>query len=644
MTNWRSSRMAADRRFRYAFEVRLAVTFALALAAVVALQFIFTGQQLGDRVLANEAAERVQDAAVVSGEFAAAAAETAARPTPGVPEAVRRELAVLGARDGILRVRLVDASGAVIAAADSRQVGSRADVPARTDAAIATGATFAEPTNHVQDTSAGGRHYEYVVPVETPTGRLALEVDQQISLVPQLQSDERHRALIGLTLGSMLGLPLFYLLGGRSLARRHRRVENQAQLDPLTELGNHRAFREQLAAAAATAQRHRRHMSIALIDIDDFRMLNELHGHRGGDRLLAELATALRAGRPGDAVFRIGGDEFALLMPDTGEAEARSVADRLLELVARRLPLTLSIGVADLDQAGSETGWERADAALYEAKRRGRDQTVSYAELGAEHIATTPEQLRGLRQLLADGAVSSAYQPIWHIDRHSILGYEALARFAPGYGLGGPGPAFEAAERIGRTAELDALCRASAFGGVGDLPEAALLFVNLAPAALGHPSLGDDPLLAAVAAAGLRPEQIVFEITEQTSVDRALLVAECRRIAALGFQLALDDVGSGNAGLELLRHLPVHFLKVDREIVVSAGSSPAARAILHAVCGIAQSTGSYVIAEGIETAEQLDYLATMPDGPGIIVHGVQGYLLGRPDPVIPVQPAVAYAG
>jgi diguanylate cyclase (GGDEF)-like protein len=626
---------------RYSFELRLGVTFALALVAVGAVQFTLTSRQIRDRILAAEVAERVQDVAVVSGAFAGAAPVAAATPT-AVPDAVRRELAVLAARPGIVRVRLVDATGTVIAAGDPRQVGSRADVPARTDAAIATGARFAEPTNHVKDTSVGGRHYEYVLPVDTPTGRLALEVDQRISLVPQLQSDLRRRTLVSLAVGSGLGLPLFYLLGGWSLARRHRRTEHLAQLDALTELGNHRAFREQLAAAA---QRQRVQLSIALIDVDNFRMLNELHGHRGGDRLLVALAAELRAGRAGDTAFRIGGDEFAVLMPDTEEGDARSAAEHFLRGVAERLPFTLSIGVAALDDTGSsETSWERADAALYEAKRRGRNQAVAYTESGAEHSTTTPEELRGLRQLLADGAVSAAYQPIWHIDGHSILGYEALARFSPDYGLAGPGPAFEAAERIGRTAELDALCRKAAFGQVGSLPESALLFVNLSPAALGHPSLGDTELLWSVADAGLRPDQIVFEITEQTSVDRALLVAECHRLAGLGFHLALDDVGSGNAGLELLRHLPVYFIKIDREIVVGAASSAAARAILQAICVFAQSTGGYVIAEGIETTEQLDYVKSLPDQLRVAVHGVQGYLLGRPNPVIPPQPTVTFAG
>jgi diguanylate cyclase (GGDEF)-like protein len=628
---------------RYSFELRLGVTFALALIAVGAVQFMLTSRQVRDRVLASEIAERVQDVAVVSGAFSGAAPVAAATPT-AVPDAVRRELAVLAARPGIVRVRLVDATGTVIAAGDPRQVGSRADVPARTDAAIATGERFAQAANHVQDTSVGGRHYEYVLPVDTPTGRLALEVDQRISLVPQLQSDLRHRTLVSLAVGSGLGLPLFYLLGGWSLARRHRRIEDLAQLDALTELGNHRAFREQLAASAAVAQRHCGQLSIALIDVDNFRMLNELHGHRGGDRLLVALAAELQAGRDGGTAFRIGGDEFAVLMPETGEADTCTPAEHLLQVVAERLPLTLSIGVAALDDGGTESGWERADAALFEGKRRGRNQAAAHTELGVEHCTTTHVELRGLRQLLADGAVSCAYQPIWHIDGRSILGYEALARFSPDYGLAGPGPAFEAAERIGRTAELDALCRSAAFGHVGHLPETALLFVNLSPAALGHPSLGDAALLRVVADAGLRPDQIVFELTEQTSVDRALLVAECQRLAQLGFHLALDDVGSGNAGLELLRHLPVYFIKIDRELVVGAASSAPAEAILKAICVFAESTGSYVIAEGIETTAQLEYVKNLPDQQHVTVHGVQGYLLGRPNPVIPAQPNATLAG
>jgi diguanylate cyclase (GGDEF)-like protein len=636
-------RPAVGHRGRYAFEVRLSVTFALTLVAVLAVQYSLTSRQLGDRILASEGVQRGQEAAVISGAFESTPA--APSTSTAVPDAVQRELAVLDARTGIVRVRLVDATGTVIAAGDPRQVGSRADVPARTDSTIATGARFAAPTDHVRDTSVGGRHYEYVLPVETPSGRLALEVDQQITLVPQMRSDLRHRTLVGLGIGTGVGLPLLYLLGGRSLARRHRRTEDQAQLDALTELGNHRSFREQLFAVAGAVERHRRQASIALIDVDDFRRLNELHGHRGGDRLLVALAAELRAGRHGDAAFRIGGDQFALLMPGTGEAEARLVGEQVLQRVARTLPLTLSIGVAGLDAMGGETSWERADAALYEAKRRGRNQAVAYLEIGvAEPGSTTSEQVRGLRQLLADGAVSCAYQPIWHITGHRILGYEALARFSPDYGLAGPGPAFEAAERIGRTAELDALCRAAAFNQAGNLPVAALLFVNLSPSALGHPSLADAALLAAVAAGGLRPDQVVFEITEQTSVDRTLLVEQCQRLAALGFHLALDDVGAGNAGLELLRHLPVHFIKIDREIVVGASSSPATRAILQAICVFANSTGSYVIAEGIETDEQLDYVRNLPDGLNVTVHGVQGYLLGRPNPVIPAETSVTLTG
>ena len=247
----------------------------------------------------------------------------------------------------------------------------------------------------------------------------------------------------------------------------------------------------------------------------------------------------------------------------------------------------------------------------------------------------TPEKVRSLRQVLAGGRAHPVYQAIWNVERNNLLGYEALSRFDTDLPLDAQ-EAFEVAERIGHVSDLDALCRHAALHGAGTLPPGALLFVNLAPAGLGHPSLDDDTLLAQVGTAGLRPEQVVFEITERTAVDRSLLVRECSRLAALGFGLALDDVGAGNAGLELLRHLPVRFVKVDGDIVVQAASSPSVRAILHAVCAFAQQSGTYVIAEGIETPAQLDYLCALPHELSIAVQGAQGYLLGRPAPRLPL--------
>jgi len=220
------------------------------------------------------------------------------------------------------------------------------------------------------------------------------------------------------------------------------------------------------------------------------------------------------------------------------------------------------------------------------------------------------------------------------------LGYEALTRPAPEYGLRGPQEAFDIAERIGRAHDLDALCRAAILARAAELPADALLFVNLSPQTLDHNILAGTALLDAVAAAGLTPDRVVLELTERSMARLDVVVREGARLRALGFKLALDDTGAGNAGLEMLSHLPVDFVKVDRSIVVGAADDGAARAVLAGIIAIARETGAYVIAEGIEDAEMLG-LVRHAGGPsatrGEGVRGAQGYFLGRPSPTIPTE-------
>jgi EAL domain-containing protein (putative c-di-GMP-specific phosphodiesterase class I) len=258
---------------------------------------------------------------------------------------------------------------------------------------------------------------------------------------------------------------------------------------------------------------------------------------------------------------------------------------------------------------------------------------VTFGDIRDNAAVVSTAKILAVRRLLAERRLSMLFQPIWRLDRGVILGYEALARPDEDYGLDGPREAFDIAERIGRAPELDALCREAILAHAGELPAEALLFVNLSPQSLDHPLLGGETLVEAVTAAGLTPSRIVLEITERSLARPAVVSRETKRLRDLGFRIALDDVGMGNTGLEMLRLVRADYLKIDRAVLVGALVDTTARSVLAAILAFAREAGTFVIAEGVETEEMLDFVnETGRSKPDRHAHAVQGYLTGRPSP------------
>ena len=249
----------------------------------------------------------------------------------------------------------------------------------------------------------------------------------------------------------------------------------------------------------------------------------------------------------------------------------------------------------------------------------------------------SPSKIHNLHQLIAAGSMSVVFQPIWDVPDCRILAYEALSRPDAKYGFSGPQEAFDLAERTGCAHELDAVCRNAALAAARDLPRDALLFINVSPQALDHGRLDPEEFAEAAHAAGLPPERIVIEITERsiTRVDAVINAAQA--LQKRGFRLALDDTGAGNSGLEILSRLPLDFVKIDREVVVKGLYDKNARGVLAGIVAIAEATDAYVIAEGIETREMLDFVCHFGTKAGSNrgMRGVQGYLLRRPSAVFP---------
>jgi diguanylate cyclase (GGDEF)-like protein len=434
---------------------------------------------------------------------------------------------------------------------------------------------------------------------------------------------------------------IFFAMYQRKMEQSRRTeiasFEHASRTDNLTGLGNHRAFQEELDAQLARAKRHGGFLSLAVLDIDEFKGINDRSGHLYGDRVLAAMGALLGEVRKSDRSFRIGGDEFAIVLPDTQTLDAAIMMERIRQAAPTRLlGATLSIGIAttaERDVCDAIHLRAQADAALYAGKQSGRDTVMTYADAERGQLVLSPNKAQALRDLLRDGQVDVVFQPIWDAHQGVPFGYEALARPAAHYGLAGPQEAFEIAERLGRGPALDAVCLNAILARASEAPADSLIFVNIVPETLARNMFSGDALVEAVRDAGITPEQVVIELTERAMSRLDVIVREAKRLQSLGFKLALDDTGAGNAGLEVLRHLAVDFVKIDRAVVIQAMTDQTARAIIASIVVIAQSMGACVIAEGIETTNALDFvlrdvmLGWQRDSG---IRGVQGYLLGRP--------------
>jgi diguanylate cyclase (GGDEF)-like protein len=465
--------------------------------------------------------------------------------------------------------------------------------------------------------------------------------------VPELAVRVILSALLAATL---VGLALFRLVVSplaRSRADLHDRYQAalaDALQDPLTGLGNHRAFQEELDRQVEAALRYGVPLSLAIVDLDEFKAINDGKGHAFGDRALAHFGTLVTAGlRRADRPFRIGGDEFAILLPHTDAGGAKIVLRRLLASAlqpALRMEgdpgsLSFSAGIAAIPELASSRAqlYSQADAALYAAKRAGRTDVQIF-----DPSTETTQERDGVgiavAEVIARGLLRPVYQPIMELKSRRILGVEGLIRPVPPAPFADPGSLFGAAAASGHLVALDLACIETIVAGAADLIPGAFLSVNVSPATIEAPEFSTAALLSILARHGFPPERLLLELTEQqpvTDLERLRLKLDtCRRA---GIRLAADDVGAGYAGLRLLAELSFDVIKVDLTLVQRSASSASSTAVIESVVALAGRTGAMLVAEGIEHPEQLEQL----DRLGITVG--QGFLLGRPGS-LPTEPIV----
>jgi diguanylate cyclase (GGDEF)-like protein len=609
---------------RVGFGRRLLLAVVITLSVVGGVGYALMAHQLRRSQIADYA--RVQRADVRSVQaIGRQEDETTAR------TATDHLIASIADRDGVLEAVLIDPRSVVVASDRSGTRIGRRDSDQRIRNALARGESYAGPET---DPHRDRRDFEFVTPVGLPDGRDALEVSYDHRVLDANLADVRRTLLVIGLFALFGGTAVFYLVGGRMLLRSHRIALERATRDGLTDLPNHRAFQDEFPRAVAAAVRFGEPLAVIVFDLDDFKFLNDHHGHPHGDAILVRVAGVLSAGRTEDRAFRIGGDEFAMLLPHTDGDGARTIATRL-DNAFTAAEVVVSMGISDLrDGESADDLRSEADAALYEAKRAGR-RIAHFDEIRDRVVITTSARTDRVRRLIDEARLSMVYQPIWDFSSHRLLGLEALMRPHPDDELSGPAEAFDLAEKIGRVHDLDVLCVGHALAAVPELPEGALLFLNLSPQTLDLDAEGTDWLHPLVQQAGLVPDQVVIEITERFGARTDAVVICLQRLRAEGFKLALDDVGTGNSGLEMLQKVQADFVKIDRGIVHAAPTDRSARAVLMAMATYARQTGAYVIAEGVEDQETLDFLNTLDDHEAHldgIIQGGQGFGLGRPAP------------
>ncbi len=425
-----------------------------------------------------------------------------------------------------------------------------------------------------------------------------------------------------------------------------RQAFDQARLDALrdglTGMGNHRAFQEEVAAFVSEARETGQSFALLYLDVDNLKKANDLKGHAAGDDLLRTTARIITANmRRADRGFRVGGDEFAVLLADCNAEQGLVIGRRILASAlngssgtAATGPFSVTIGVSAFPAPAADRQMllHQADAAMYWGKRHGRTDVQAFdpARHGMAEDERPRDELAAAVARVASGRLlTPAYKAIYDLRTGEVVGYEGLVRPLPGSGFANPSQLFVAAESTGRTVELDFASLETVIAGARRLDEPIYLSVNLSPRSLETEAFSPFELLSLARRYGIDPTRLVVELTERETIeDLARVRAALGALRRHGVRTAADDVGAGNAGLRLLSELTFDVMKIDLSLVQAGATRESADAVLHALRDLAVRSGQSVVAEGVETPEQLRAVIALG------FDRAQGYLLQRPGPAL----------
>ncbi len=438
---------------------------------------------------------------------------------------------------------------------------------------------------------------------------------------------------------------------GRDITQRKTAedmIRHLAFYDPLTDLPNRQLLMDRLQKALASSARSGHHGALLFIDLDNFKILNDTLGHQMGDQLLKKVAMRLSASvRKTDLVARLGGDEFVVMADDLSDDpqaaahKARVLAEKVLNTLREPFALvghhhfaTPSIGVTIFSGTRADVGelLKQADLAMYQAKSMGRNTLCFFDPAMQASMSADARTSSDLRDGLRRGEFVLYYQP--QVDRAGVItGVEALLRWKhPERGLTFPADFIPVAEDTGLILPLGQWALETACAQLAaweKRPETANLSiaVNVSVRQFRHPDFVDS-VVACIRNSGIRPHRLKLELTESLLADRMeITIEKMGMLKALGVTLSLDDFGVGYSSLSVLKRLPLDQLKIDKAFVADLLTDPNDAAISRAIIALAQSLSLQVVAEGVETVEQRDFLTYQG------CDQFQGHLFSKPLPI-----------
>src|SRR5687768_10068655 len=568
----------------------------------------------------------------------------------------------------VVKVKIYDLNGLTVFSTDARQIGedklSNPGYQRARDGYPASNLTYRERFDAWEGELAERHILATYVPVhvyEAAPVEAVLEVYTDVTdLVARMERSQW--AILAAVLGGMAAV---YLAMQLMLARYHRllrdqereraaqeeRIRYQAYHDSLTGLPNRASFTEHLEEAMRRAKRAGWPLGLLFLDLDLFKRVNDSLGHDAGDRLLRVAAERIRrAVREADMLFRMGGDEFTVLLEDVrGPEEAAMVASRVLEAIAEPLQLqhheisvSASIGIAlyPRDDTVGERLLKSADTAMYKAKELGRNRYAFFAREMNERVESQMLLEAALRRALKNDEFVLHFQPRVSAATGRATGAEALLRWKhPEWGLVEPARFVPLLEETGLVVPVGAwvlneACRQAKAWQAAGLPPMRVS-VNLSSRQFRSEALF-DAVSEALRAANLAPHLLELEITESLlveNVDHAMGVMG--KLKAIGTPISIDDFGTGYSSLGYLKRFPIDSLKIDKSFVRDIATSPKDAAIVKAISALARSLGIGLVAEGVEEPWQVEFLRARH------CTEMQGYLFSRPLPEDSIAEALA---